>query len=145
MLVTIGVGLIGALLMFAGDMLLYYTPEDFNCGPKSSCSTPGRSSPSHKRAGMVSGRSSKILTRFSAVRKAAEKHRISKDEIRDQGNADMTFSANIEELKAKDHPFTCKVFENMGHSGLVGENTERFIKEVEAVHRNSNQITEERV
>ena len=36
MLVTIGVGLIGALLMFAGDMLLYYTPEDFNCGPKSS-------------------------------------------------------------------------------------------------------------
>ena len=29
LLCTIIVGLIGALLMFAGDMLLYYTPEDF--------------------------------------------------------------------------------------------------------------------
>lgn len=29
-------GLAGALLMFAGDMLLYYTPKDFAYGPKSS-------------------------------------------------------------------------------------------------------------
>ncbi|MBR2670023.1 MAG: hypothetical protein IKE36_09565 [Solobacterium sp.] len=36
MLITVWVGLIGALLMFAGDMLLYYTPEDFNFGLKSS-------------------------------------------------------------------------------------------------------------
>ena len=36
LLTTIWVGLIGALLMFAGDMLLYYTPEDFGYGPKSS-------------------------------------------------------------------------------------------------------------
>ena len=36
LLTTIRVGLIGALLMFAGDMLLYYTPKDFSCGPKSS-------------------------------------------------------------------------------------------------------------
>lgn len=36
LLTTIWVGLAGALLMFAGDMLLYYTPEDFACGPKSS-------------------------------------------------------------------------------------------------------------
>ena len=35
MLITVWVGLIGALLMFAGDMLLYYTPEDFNFGLKS--------------------------------------------------------------------------------------------------------------
>ena len=30
------IGLIGALLMFAGDMLLYYTPKDFSYSPKSS-------------------------------------------------------------------------------------------------------------
>ena len=36
LLTTIWIGLAGALLMFAGDMLLYYTPEDFACGPKSS-------------------------------------------------------------------------------------------------------------
>lgn len=36
LLITIWVGLIGALLMFAGDMLLYYTPKDFSSGPKSS-------------------------------------------------------------------------------------------------------------
>ena len=36
LLTTIWIGLAGALLMFAGDMLLYYTPEDFACDPKSS-------------------------------------------------------------------------------------------------------------
>lgn len=36
MLTTVWIGLAGALLMFAGDMLLYYTPEDFNYGLKSS-------------------------------------------------------------------------------------------------------------
>ena len=36
MLITVWAGLLGALLMFAGDMLLYYTPEDFPYGPKSS-------------------------------------------------------------------------------------------------------------
>ncbi len=35
-LTTIWVGLAGALLMFTGDMLLYYTPKDFSYGPKSS-------------------------------------------------------------------------------------------------------------
>lgn len=35
LLTTIWVGLTGALLMFAGDMLLYYTPKDFGYGPKS--------------------------------------------------------------------------------------------------------------
>ena len=36
LLTTLWIGLAGALLMFAGDMLLYYTPEDVACGPKSS-------------------------------------------------------------------------------------------------------------
>lgn len=36
LLPTLWIGLAGALLMFAGDMLLYYTPEDFACGPKNS-------------------------------------------------------------------------------------------------------------
>ena len=36
LLTTIWVGLAGALLMFAGDMLLYYTPKDFGYGPNSS-------------------------------------------------------------------------------------------------------------
>ena len=36
MLTTVWIGLAGALLMFAGDMLLYYTPKDFGYGPKSS-------------------------------------------------------------------------------------------------------------
>ena len=36
LLTTLWIGLAGALLMFAGDMLLYYTPEDFACGPNSS-------------------------------------------------------------------------------------------------------------
>ena len=35
LLTTIWVALAGALLMFAGDMLLYYTPKDFSYGPKS--------------------------------------------------------------------------------------------------------------
>ena len=34
MLTTVWIGLAGALLMFAGDMLLYYTPKDFSYGPK---------------------------------------------------------------------------------------------------------------
>jgi hypothetical protein len=36
MLYVVIVGLAGALLMFAGDMLLYYTPEDFAYDSKSS-------------------------------------------------------------------------------------------------------------
>ena len=36
LLTTIWIGLAGALLMFAGDMLLYYTPQDFGYGPRRS-------------------------------------------------------------------------------------------------------------
>ncbi len=62
-----------------------------------------------------------------------------------KGTVDKKLSANLEELKAKGYPFTCKIFEDMGHGGLIGENTERFIEEVEAVHRQSKKETEERV
>ena len=51
-------------------------------------------------------------------------------------------SANLEELKAKGYPFTCKIFEDMGHGGLVGENTERFIEEVAEAHRHARQKEE---
>ena len=59
-----------------------------------------------------------------------------------KGTVDKKLSANLEKLKAKGYPFTCKIFEDMGHGGLVGENTERFIKEVEAVHRYAGQKEE---
>jgi hypothetical protein len=36
MIYVVIVGFAGALLMFAGDMLLYYTPEDFAYDSKSS-------------------------------------------------------------------------------------------------------------
>lgn len=35
------------------------------------------------------------------------------------------------------YPFSFSIFPEMGHGGLIGENTERFIEEVDAVHRNS--------
>ena len=62
-----------------------------------------------------------------------------------KGTVDKKLSANLEELKAKGYPFTCKIFEDMGHGGLIGENTERFIEEVDAVHLQSKGKTEKRV
>ena len=52
-----------------------------------------------------------------------------------KGTVDKKLSANLDELKEKGYPFTCKIFEEMGHGGLVGENTEQFVKEVEKAHR----------
>ena len=52
-------------------------------------------------------------------------------------------SANLEELKAKGYPFTCKIFEDMGHGGLAGENTERFMEEVDKARRHSRQKEEQ--
>ena len=60
-----------------------------------------------------------------------------------KGAVDKKLSAGIEDLKAKGYPFTYRIFENMGHGGLVGENTERFIQEVEAVHRYGRQKEEQ--
>ena len=59
-----------------------------------------------------------------------------------KGTVDKKLSANLEKLKAEGYPFTSKIFEDMGHGGLVGENTERFIQEVEAVHRYARQKEE---
>ena len=61
-----------------------------------------------------------------------------------KGTVDTKLSANLDELKAKGYPFTCRIFEDMGHGGLVGENIEQFIKEVEAAHRQSKKGTEEK-
>ncbi|MGX8720481.1 MAG: hypothetical protein ACSW79_05285, partial [Eubacteriales bacterium] len=52
-----------------------------------------------------------------------------------KGAVDKKLSANLHVLKEKGYPFTCKIFEEMGHGGLVGENTEQFVKEVEKAHR----------
>ncbi len=60
-----------------------------------------------------------------------------------RGTVDKKLSADLEKLKAKGYPFTCKIFEDMGHGGLVGENTERFIQEVEAVRRYARQKEEQ--
>ena len=56
-----------------------------------------------------------------------------------KGTVDKKLSANLEKLKAKGYPFTCKIFEDMGHGGLIGENTGRFIEEVDAVHLQSKE------
>lgn len=55
-----------------------------------------------------------------------------------KGTVDKKLSADIESLKAKGYPFTCKIFEDMGHGGLAGENTDRFIQEVKAAHQREN-------
>ncbi len=52
-----------------------------------------------------------------------------------KGTVDKKLSAGLEDLKAKGYPFTVRIFEDMGHGGLIGENTDRFIKEVEKAHR----------
>ena len=80
---------------------------------------------------------------FADRDKSGNRRRSSKQRIK--GTVDKKLSANLEELKAKGYPFTCKIFEDMGHGGLIGENTERFIEEVDAVHRQSKKETEKRV
>ena len=51
-----------------------------------------------------------------------------------KGTVDKKLSVGLEELKKQGYPFSYKIFPDMGHGGLIGENTERFIEEVEAVH-----------
>ena len=51
-----------------------------------------------------------------------------------KGTVDRKLSAGLEDLKQKGYPFTCKIFEDMGHGGLIGENTGQFIREVEKAH-----------
>lgn len=54
-----------------------------------------------------------------------------------KGVVDKKLSADLDVLKAKGYPFTCRIFEDMGHGGLIAENTEQFIKEVEKAHHQS--------
>ena len=56
-----------------------------------------------------------------------------------KGTVDKKLSAGLEDLKKQGYPFTVKTFPDMGHGGLIGENTKRFIDEVAAVHRESQQ------
>ena len=56
-----------------------------------------------------------------------------------KGAVDKKLSAGLENLKKQGYPFTVKIFLDMGHGGLIGENTERFIEEVAAAHRESQQ------
>ena len=56
-----------------------------------------------------------------------------------KGTVDKKLSAGLEDLKKQGYPFTVKTFTDMGHGGLIGENTKRFIEEVAAVHRESQQ------
>ena len=51
-----------------------------------------------------------------------------------KGTVDKRLSAGLEELKEQGYPFSYKIFPDMGHGGLIGENTERFIEEVAAAH-----------
>lgn len=41
---------------------------------------------------------------------------------------------DIKKWQDKGYAFTYKVFTNVGHGGLVGEHTEQFIEEVDAVY-----------
>ena len=54
-----------------------------------------------------------------------------------KGTVDRKLSSNLAELEAGGFPFSCKIFADMGHGGLIGENTGQFIREVEEAHRHS--------
>ena len=54
-----------------------------------------------------------------------------------KGTVDKKLSAGLEDLKKQGFPFSCKIFSDMGHGELIGENTERFIEEVDIAHRHS--------
>ena len=58
-----------------------------------------------------------------------------------KGTVDKKLSAGLDDLKTQGYPFSHKIFPDMGHGGLIGENTERFIEEVDAVHKSSIQKT----
>ena len=59
-----------------------------------------------------------------------------------KGTVDKKLSVGLEALKKQGYPFSYKIFPDMGHGGLIGENTERFIEEVEAVHNLSFEKSE---
>ena len=48
---------------------------------------------------------------------------------------DQKLSQNLSALREKGYPFTEKIFPDLGHGGLAGEQPERFSREVQAAHR----------
>ena len=54
-----------------------------------------------------------------------------------RGSVDQKLSQNLSKLCEKGYPFTEKIFTDLGHGGLAGEQPERFSREVQAAHRAS--------
>ena len=50
------------------------------------------------------------------------------------GTVDKKLSANLKKLKGQGYPFRYKIFTELGHGGLAGEQPERFLKEMINVH-----------
>lgn len=47
-----------------------------------------------------------------------------------KGSVDKKLSANLDKLKAQGYPFEEKIFTDLGHGGLAGEQPRRFMEEV---------------
>lgn len=54
-----------------------------------------------------------------------------------KGDVDKKLSAGLDALKRGGYPFETKIFKDLGHGGLAGEQPERFSREVQAAHRRS--------
>lgn len=51
-----------------------------------------------------------------------------------KGKVDKKLSANLEKLKEQGYPFQHKIFTELGHGGLAGEQPERFLAEMICAH-----------
>ena len=54
-----------------------------------------------------------------------------------RGSVDKKLSQNLSKLREKGYSFTEKIFTDLGHGGLAGEQPERFSRKVQAAHRAS--------
>lgn len=61
-----------------------------------------------------------------------------------KGTVDKRLSANLEMLKAQGYPFHYKVFTELGHGGLAGEQPERFLEEMTKAHEAAKNNSEGR-
>ena len=57
-----------------------------------------------------------------------------------KGTVDKKLSAGLENLRKQGYPFTVRIFPDMGHGGLIGENTQRFLSELEDAHKGSERL-----
>ena len=53
-----------------------------------------------------------------------------------KGNVDKKLSSGLDELRKKGYKFDVKIFPELGHGGLAGEQSERFVREVSAAREN---------